>query len=238
MKRRDSIKTMFLGSIGASLTLESCITSEDKTVLDQVWQYNYGRTTEELKWDYKVLTGKFFSDTELSTIEKIANIIIPPNEYGSIKDAGVVELFEIIAKDFSTPAHNQYGEKVLRRGLIVFESICNSRFDKSILECSDEQIKSIFDDIAFSDNKDEDLREAIRLFAVYRGMVLTGYFTSEIGIKDLGYKGNTPNVWDGVPEEILKDYSVSYDEEWISRCVDQSKRNDLAEWDEDGNLIT
>ena len=238
MKRRDSIKTMLLGSIGASLTLESCITSEDKIVLDQVWQYNYGRTTEELKWDYKVLTGKFFSDTELSTIEKIANIIIPPNEYGSIKDAGVVELFEIIAKDFSTPAHNQYGEKVLRRGLIVFESICNSRFGKSILECSDEQIKSIFDDIAFSDNKDEDLQEAIRLFAVYRGMVLTGYFTSEIGIKDLGYKGNTPNVWDGVPEEILKDYSVSYDEEWISRCVDQSKRNDLAEWDEDGNLIT
>ena len=238
MKRRDSIKTMLLGSIGASLTLESCITSEDKIVLDQVWQYNYGRTTEELKWDYKVLTGKFFSDTELSTIEKIANIIIPPNEYGSIKDAGVVELFEIIAKDFSTPAHNQYGEKVLRRGLIVFESICNSRFDKSILGCSDEQIKSIFDDIAFSDNKDEDLQEAIRLFAVYRGMVLTGYFTSEIGIKDLGYKGNTPNVWDGVPEEILKDYSVSYDEEWISRCVDQSKRNDLAEWDEDGNLLT
>ena len=103
---------------------------------------------------------------------------------------------------------------------------------------SDEQIKSIFDDIAYSDNKDEELQEAIRLFAVYRGMVLTGYFTSEIGIKDLGYKGNTPNVWDGVPEEILKDYSVSYDEDWISRCVDQSKRNDLAEWDEDGNLLT
>ncbi len=238
MKRRDSIKTMFLGSIGASFTLESCITSEDKIILDKVWEYNYGRTTEELKWDYKVLTGRFFSDSELSTIEKIANIIIPPNEFGNIKDAGVVELFEIIAKDFSTPAHNEYGEKVLRRGLIVFESICNARFDKSILECSNQQIKSIFDDIAFNDNKDENLQEAIRLFAVYRGMVLTGYFTSEIGIKDLGYKGNTPNVWDGVPDEILKDYSVSYDEDWISRCVDQSKRNDLAEWDDNGNLLT
>ena len=64
MKRRDSIKTMFLGSLGATLTLKSCITSEDKLMLDQVWQYNYGRTYEELKWDYKVLTGKFFSNTE------------------------------------------------------------------------------------------------------------------------------------------------------------------------------
>ena len=238
MKRRDSIKTMILGSIGASMTLKSCITSEDKIVLDQVWKYSYGRTQEELKWDYKVLTRKFFSDTELLTIEKIANIILPPNNYGSIKDAGVVELFEIIAKDFSTPAHNEYGEKVLRRGLIVFDELCNDRFNKDLLDCSEVEIKSIFDDIAFSDNKDNDIQEAIRLFAVYRGMVLTGYFTSEIGIKDLGYKGNTPNVWAGVPEEILKDYSVSYDKEWISKCVDQSKRNDIAEWDEDGNLLT
>ena len=238
MKRRDSIKTMFLGSLGATLTLKSCITSEDKLMLDQVWQYNYGRTYEELKWDYKVLTGKFFSNTELKSIERIANIILPPNDKGNIKDAGVVELFEIIAKDFSTPAHNEYGEKVLRRGLVVFDEICNVRFGLKLLDCEDIQVKAVFDDIAFSDNKDEDLQEAIRLFAVYRGMVLTGYFTSEIGINDLGYKGNTPNVWDGVPEDVLKEYSVSYDEDWISRCVDQSKRNDLAEWDEDGNLLT
>ena len=39
-------------------------------------------------------------------------------------------------------------------------------------------------------------------------------------------------------EDVLKEYSVSYDEDWISRCVDQSKRNDLAEWDEEGNLLT
>ena len=65
MERRDSIKTMLLGSLGASLTLKSCITSEDELMLDKVWEYNYGRTYEELKWDYKVLTGKFFSDTEL-----------------------------------------------------------------------------------------------------------------------------------------------------------------------------
>ena len=238
MKRRERIKTMILGSIGASMTLKSCITSEDKIVLDQVWKYSYGRTQDELKWDYKVLTGKFFSDSELLTIEKIANIILPPNNYGSIKDAGVVELFEIIAKDFSTPAHNEYGEKVLKRGLIVFDELCNTRFNKDLIDCSEVEIKSIFDDIAYSDNKDSDIQEAIRLFAVYRGMVLTGYFTSEIGIKDLGYKGNSPNVWDGVPDEILKDYSVSYDQDWISKCVDQSKRNETAKWDEDGNLLT
>ena len=117
-------------------------------------------------------------------------------------------MFEIIAKDFSTPAHDEYGEKVLRRGLNVFDKICNERFGVNLIDCSDDQIKSVFDSIAFNDNKDEGLQEAIRLFAVYRGMVLTGYFTSEVGINDLGYKGTTPNVWDGVHDEVLQDYSV------------------------------
>jgi hypothetical protein len=71
-----------------------------------------------------------------------------------------------------------------------------------------------------------------------RNLTLTGYYTTEMGIKDLGYKGNQPNVWDGVPQEVLDEHGLSYDPEWIARCVDQDKRNDTAEWDAEGNLIT
>ena len=108
MNRRDSIKSIILGSIGASLTMKSCITQEDVILLNQVWKYNYGRTSVELKGDYKVLTGKFFSNNELAAIDKIANIILPPNENGNIKDAGVVELFEIIAKYIIIDLDNRY----------------------------------------------------------------------------------------------------------------------------------
>ena len=41
---------------------------------------------------------------------------------------------------------------------------------------------------------------------------MTGYFTSEAGIKEIGYVGNQPNVWDGVPEDVLKAHGMSYDE--------------------------
>ena len=57
-------------------------------------------------------------------------------------------------------------------------------------------------------------------------------------MKELGYKGNSPNVWDGVPQEVLDDHGLSYDEEWLSKFVDQSKRLDIAKWDDDGNLIS
>ena len=67
---------------------------------------------------------------------------------------------------------------------------------------------------------------------------------SKFGFDDfvicLGYKGNTPNVWDGIPNDVLEQYKgiVSYDKEWIDKCVDQSKRGEIAEWDEEGNLLT
>lgn len=67
---------------------------------------------------------------------------------------------------------------------------------------------------------------------------MTGFYTSKIGIEELGYKGNSPNVLTGVPEDVLAQHGVTYDPEWIAKCVDQSKRNDVAEWDENGNLIT
>ena len=75
-------------------------------------------------------------------------------------------------------------------------------------------------------------------FSTFRDLVVTGYFTSEVGIKDLGYKGNQPNVWDGVPKEILKEHGLSYDKSWESKFIDQSKRNDIAVWDDEGNLIS
>ena len=78
----------------------------------------------------------------------------------------------------------------------------------------------------------------IQFFSLMRNLTLTGYYTSKVGIANLGYKGNTPNVWDGVPEDVLKQHGVAYEKEWLSKCVDQSKRGVMAEWDDKGNLLT
>ena len=71
-----------------------------------------------------------------------------------------------------------------------------------------------------------------------RDLVVTGYFTSEVGLKDLGYMGNSPNVWDGIPQDVLDDHGMAYEEAWLAKCIDQSKRNETAVWDDDGNLLT
>ena len=71
-----------------------------------------------------------------------------------------------------------------------------------------------------------------------RNLTLTGYYTTKMGIDDLGYKGNTPNVWDGVPEDILKEHNLSYDKDWLPKFIDQSKRGEIAAWDDKGNSIS
>ncbi len=42
----------------------------------------------------------------------------------------------------------------------------------------------------------------------------------------------------GVPQDVLDQYGLSYDKDWLDKCVDQSKRNETAKWDEKGNLIS
>jgi hypothetical protein len=96
------------------------------------------------------------------------------------------------------------------------------------------------DAIAFYDDSVPMSQQAleIQFFSLVRNLTVSGYYTSKVGIAELGYKGNVPNVWDGVPQDVLDKHGMAYEEAWLSKCVDQSKRNEIALWDDDGNLIT
>ena len=52
-----------------------------------------------------------------------------------------------------------------------------------------------------------------------RNLTSTGFYTSEIGVKDMGYMGNVPNQWNGVPAVVLKQYNLAYTEKELKECV-------------------
>jgi hypothetical protein len=37
---------------------------------------------------------------------------------------------------------------------------------------------------------------------------------------------------------VLEQHGVAYDPEWVAKCIDHSTRNEIATWDEKGNLLT
>ena len=131
MKRRDSIKNIALTSIGVSVFLESCYNVSREKITRSLTRYEYGRTKEEKLYDDKLFEQKFFSNDELLTLDKMCNLILPPNEHGSIRDAEVVQLIEFMAKDIPT-----YQEP-LKDGLKWIDKESKIRFDKLFIDLSE-----------------------------------------------------------------------------------------------------
>jgi len=244
MNRRDSIRSLFLGSMAGGLALESCVSEPEAAIEQKIWEYQYGRTPEEQAYDEKLLAQQFFENSELGKIKRLANLILPPNEEklgnldfpptlgGTIEEAKVPEFIEFMAKDFPSI------QTQMRGGLMWLDNHTNKTYGNDFINCSEDQQLQVLDQIAYPDPDASEQKQEVKFFSLVRNLVMTGYFTSEAGINELGYQGNQPNVWDGVPEDVLKDHGMSYDKSWLPKFVDQSKRNDQAEWDEEGNLIT
>jgi len=233
MDRRESLKSMVLGSMAVGLTLESCVKETPKEVIEEkIWKYTYGRTPKEAAFDEQLMSEQFFEDNELETIRILGNLILPPNENGTIEDAGVVDFIEFMTKDVP-----EFQVKI-RGGLMWLNNNCNSKYNTVFSRCTEDQQKAILDSIAFPNPDTSEQLQEVQFFSLMRNLVLTGYFTSEVGIKELGYVGNTPNNWDGVPQDVLDEHGVSYDPEWLAKCVDHATRGDVAQWDDDGNLIS
>jgi hypothetical protein len=63
------------------------------------------------------------------------------------------------------------------------------------------------------------MKQGVAFFNLMRDLTATGFFTSEIGIKDLGYAGNKPNQWDGIPQDVLDQYGLKYSERELNESV-------------------
>lgn len=241
MERRDLIKTVFLGALAgtAATTGIGCRTEGEagtdlNTDLDGK-DALYGRTPEELERDEKVRAEEYLTEGELEDLAVLVDLILPATATaGSATDAGVVDFLEFIVKDI--PSH----QLPIRGGTMWINSEAQRRFANRFAQLQPAQQKEILDDIAFPDPNDERpaMAPGIKYFNHLRNLTLTGYYTSKMGVEDLGYTGNFPNVWDGVPQSVLDKHGLAYEADWLAKCVDQSQREVIAEWDEAGNLLT
>lgn len=230
MDRRKTLKLMVAGSAATGLVLTGCDTSKSapetgQNNVDLENDMGYGRTDEELVRDKARLKESFFSDHDLATITVLADIIVPADgEHPSASKAGVVEFIDFMALDrptFQVP---------LSGGLKWLDHESNVRFGKVFKDASADQQIEIVDDIAYPEDAKPEMSQGVKFFSTMRDLVLTGYFTSKPGLEDLGFMGNVPNVWDGVPQEVLDKHNLAYDEKTLKECIDQSTRNEIMDW--------
>ncbi len=243
MDRRETLRALLIGSVTAGVaatTATSCQPNNEEAALEASPKEEqaisgYGRTPAEKKRDAELRSETFFTPHELATIAVLSDIILPADERsGSATTAEVPDFIEFIVKDI--PRH----QLPMRGGLMWIDHEARHRFQKEFKDCTNQQQLQIVEEIAYPDkvSDDDDMMHGVRFFSLLRDLTLTGFYTSKIGvIDDLGYQGNVANVWDGVPEEVLEEHDVAYEPEWLAKCVDQSKRNEIAQWNEQGEII-
>lgn len=215
MKRRESLKLIFTGAVAVPAVIAGCNT-EVKKEIEVEPMFNLDRNPDEVKNEKRLLAmDKFFTDHEMATIAVLADIIIPADEVsGSATDAKVPEFIEFIVKDM--PHH----QTPLRGGLRWLDVHCMKRFDKTFKDCNEMQQLEVVDEIAYPERKIKpEMKQGVAFFNKMRDLVATAFYTTEIGVKDIGYAGNIPNQWNGVPDDVLKQYGLAYSEKELKECV-------------------
>src|SRR6478609_3094338 len=229
MDRRKYLKTLAVGTLGATTLLQSCDTDKkpDGNQVDPT--FTIDRTPQELAREKKLLSETFFDEHEMSTLTHLADMIIPKDDRsGSASDAGVPAFIEFIVKDM--PQH----QVPMRGGLRWLDIQSMKRFEKPFKDADEKQRLEIVDDIAYPVVIDKEkpersmnanrklkpgLEQGVAFFSLMRNLTATGFFTSQMGVKDLGYAGNRPNKWNGVPADVLKQYGMEYTAKDLKDCI-------------------
>lgn len=227
MDRRESLKALMIGTLSTGVILSACAPKpkEEAKVGAGVLK-DYGRTPEEVLRDKVLLEEKFFTDAEMKTIAVLVDIIIPKDEHsGSATDAKVPEFIEFIVKDqpkYQTP---------MRGGLRWLDVHSLKKHNKSFTELAAAEQLGIIDQIAFPEKAAPELSQGVTFFSAIRNLTATGFFTSKMGLEDLGYQGNKPNAWDGVPADVLQQYGLAYDEKMLAVCLKSEDRGRIMTWE-------
>jgi gluconate 2-dehydrogenase gamma chain len=226
MDRRKSIKALLVGTVSAGVLVEACNTEEKKapaqgaaaTADNTPAAGSINRMKEEAEWEKQVRSTTFFTPDEMATITILGNIIIPKDDIsGSASDAGVPAFIEFIVKDM--PDH----QIPMRGGLRWLDMQCLKRYDKGFKDCTSTQQMELVDAIAWPEKAKPEMAQGVAFFNLMRNLTASGFFTSEIGVKDIGYMGNVPNQWNGVPADVLQHYDLSYSEKELKECYDPTR---------------
>jgi len=180
ISRRDVLRTLAMGAVGGSvlqvIPLEAA---------EQVHRMVKQEKTHAPAGKYR---PKFFTAHHYATLSALCDAIIPADEHsGGALQAGAPEFIDLL-----TSENKDYQVK-LGGGLMWLDSVCIDRYGELFLKCSLTQQTEVLDLIAFRRNaeKDASLSQGVEFFAFLRRLTTDGFYSSEIGIQDLQYIGNT-----------------------------------------------
>jgi hypothetical protein len=155
----------------------------------------------------------FFSAAERAAVRVLVDMTIPSDEKsGGALDAGCLEYLEFVLGEASDRTRQAWHD-----GLRWLDEETGRRHGKPFAECDEVQRGALLDAIAWPDRVAPDLRPGADFFTRVRDLTGAAFFSSRMGVQDLGYAGNVfVPEWTGAPPEALRELGVGY-EAWDAK---------------------
>jgi hypothetical protein len=194
INRRQTLK--FLGAAPIAAAVAFTWTAEEAAAAAQQAQ----QARAQAAAGTKPYTPRFLTAHEYATVIALSDMIIPrDSRSGSASDAGAPEFIDYII------AEQPERQTAMRGGLRWLDAECLRRGDKTFLASADADRRKVLDDIAWPKQARPEMSQGVRFFNTMRDLVATGFWSSKIGVDDIGYMGNRPVAdWTGAPADVLK----------------------------------
>jgi gluconate 2-dehydrogenase gamma chain len=150
----------------------------------------------------KAATGvykpKLLNPHEFQTMQRLADLIIPADEHSKgALDAGAVEFIDLLCSQSPELATIYTG------GIGWLDQAMGHRYNTNFVASKPDQQTEMLDLIAYRKNDSPELGPGIVFFDWARKMVVDAYYTSPVGVKDVGYMGNKGMSEFKVPAEAI-----------------------------------
>lgn len=149
---------------------------------------------------------KFFTDHEWRLVRLLVDLVIPKDaRSGSATEAGVPEFMDFILVEY--PEEQLW----MRGGLAWLDIEAHRRHGQDFLSAEAAQRTALLDDIAWPDKAPAGLHQGVAFFNKFRDFTASGFWSSQMGVADIQYKGNVFVDWQGCPPEQLAKLGLSGD---------------------------
>lgn len=130
-------------------------------------------------------TPQALSPHAFATLERLTDLIIPvENGKPGAKAAGAAAWIDSMA------SVNERLQTIYRDGLAWLDTTMKARGQQDFLSAPESAQTALLDRIAYRANSSPELDPGIEFFSWARRMTVDAFYTSEIGIKDIDYRGN------------------------------------------------
>ena len=192
LSRRDLLRV-----IGSSVTLTTCGVG----VLTPAFAQHVHQEVSTAKslaggLDYKPL---YFTPHQFQTMRKLAELIMPADEHSpGATEAGAAEYIDFLC------SRNEDLALIYSGGLAWMDDYMRRKHNTDFVESKPQDQTALLDRLAFRKNATPETATGEQFFVWARNMVVDAYYTSPVGVKDIGFMGNKVRSEFSVPKEAVE----------------------------------